>query len=797
MTQNKKSQKKSKSFFATLLFSFLAIAISATLLLTFFLTVNYIRMSVDSTRSHNGQLLSQTNYTINQMNENVERLAMSLINNKEVIAFLNLKSTSNTTIPILASSTLKNQLMVMPYVESIYLYNQQMDIIYSSKNGFQLSCADFPNRPIAELLTDSDFSNSYTGGPLALKNNIDTQTTDLVSYVIFDSPGYSNVAKNAIIINVYTSTLTDSIRSMKGFLNESNTEFVIMDQDGIVIGSVLGTELAGNQNLFFELREDTLTDNIIENPYRNINGNRYFQTVTHDNVNGWYLISLTPASLLFHDLLSSSLIGVFIMLIVLIISFLVCLYFTRKLNNPLQMLIDTFKGQKHPDDLITLKKPEEFQLMLSVFSSLQENNQKLNDMQRKSTYSLTQACLNKLVSDNFTEFPEQIRQELDLLNLTYLTNHTLCMAVLKIDGYLDFLKNHDPNELWALRFSIVNISEEIVSKEFTCNVISCDNDKFILFMDCQSINSINTFHVKLTKIFQDIQKSIETYLHFTISIAYSTLFHGLERLPSMYVNVRNSLNLKMKYGHNCIINPFMVEEITTEPFRFQGNKVDQLITKLVSGNTDAAWCIYEQLTVQLFAYDYSEILSSIIYLSYTIYTKLSEKYIGLKEDFTTYLKNCLTALGNVEIAEDIQNQMHEFIKKYCKSIHELKNNPAQLNAAILAQKVCQIVDREFENPSLCLSSIAEEIGLSPNYTGNMFKQAMQKSVAQYILDQRMEKVVDYLKNTKLPLVKILDKVGMEKNNYFYTRFKKSFGVSLNEFRAQCNNEANEDDEAFE
>ena len=792
MKQNNQPPKKNKSFFSTVLYSFLAIAISAPLLLTVFLTVNFSKMSVKSTQSHNQQLLSQTNYTINQMNENAERLAMSLLNNKDVIAFLNLKSMSNTMVPILASSALKNQLMVMPYVESIYLYNQQLDTIYSSKTGYQLSSADFEDKPIVERLTDDEFINSYTGDPLAIRKNEKNQPIDLISYIFFDSAKNSNEPKNALVINVYTSTLTDNIRSMKGFINQWNSDFVIMNQDGTVLGSVLNSELANNPDLFSELKEDTLADNIKRNPYRIINGKRYYQMVTHDNVNNWHLISLTPTSLLFHDLVSASLIGLLIMMIVLIFSFLVCLYFAKKLNNPLQMLVDTLKGHKKTDDLNALKKPEEFQLMLSVFSSLQEHNQQLNDLQRKTTYSLTQGCLNKLVSDNYIEFPEQIQQEMELLNLTYLASHTLCMAVLKIDGYRDFLKNHDVNELWAVRFSIVNISEEILSKEFTCNVISCDNDKFILFMDCQSITNTNAFRGKLTKLLHEIQKNIDTYLHFTVTIAYSTLFNGLEHIPSMYIQIKNTLNLKMKYGHNCIINPYMMDDIITEPFNFSGSKLDQLITKITSGNTDKALDIYNQLTTELFVYDYSEILSSIIYLSHTIYTKLSEKYIGLKEEFTICLKNFLTEIEYVEVADDVQSQMHEFITKYCDAIQELKNNPAQLNTTILAQKVCQIVEREFSNPSLCLSSISEEIGLSPNYTGKMFKQAMQKSVAQYILDQRMDKVVDYLKNTKLPLVTILENVGMEKNNYFYARFKKSIGISLNEFRAQCNSITEED-----
>ena len=57
----------------------------------------------------------------------------------------------------------------------------------------------------------------------------------------------------------------------------------------------------------------------------------------------------------------------------------------------------------------------------------------------------------------------------------------------------------------------------------------------------------------------------------------------------------------------------------------------------------------------------------------------------------------------------------------------------------------------------------------------------------------MEKVAYYLQTTSLPLSKILDKVGMEKNNYFYTRFKNYFGMSLGEYKQKFR--SSDDDEA--
>ena len=56
------------------------------------------------------------------------------------------------------------------------------------------------------------------------------------------------------------------------------------------------------------------------------------------------------------------------------------------------------------------------------------------------------------------------------------------MAVLKIDNYQQFLEKQNPEELWAIRFSVINIVEELASASFTCNAVSRADDKFVLLL---------------------------------------------------------------------------------------------------------------------------------------------------------------------------------------------------------------------------------------------------------------------------------------------------------------------------
>ena len=156
----------------------------------------------------------------------------------------------------------------------------------------------------------------------------------------------------------------------------------------------------------------------------------------------------------------------------------------------------------------------------------------------------------------------------------------------------------------------------------------------------------------------------------------------------------------------------------------------------------------------------------------------------LKGSLTAAQKKLFLKLEGAETSTEVQNYMKQFFETISSEIKALKKDPENQNAAMTAQKIARIIEEDFTNPALCLCSVADRIGLSSNYTGQVFKQYMQKSVAQYILDLRMERLAYYLQNTDLPLTEILDRIGMEKNNYFYTRFKKYFGMPLGEYRQQ-------------
>lgn len=795
----KKRQKTSrlfnynnKSFYSKLLFSFLTILVTSMLLLLIFLTTVFSNYISSSTKNYNQQLLSQTNYTINQLDETVNRLKASLQGNKYISAYLSLTNIDNS-IPVLANQEVLKQLIILPYIDSIYLYNANLDLLYSSKNGFQKSPDAYNDQALTSKLNNPDFVSSYDGSPILYKRSSETDSTEIFSYYIFHNTNIPG-KYNAIIINLNTSILTNSILSMQKFTAETELNFLLLDKNSDYVTSILNSGSDNPSDFISSCLEKLSSSDDYNSPYIKINGTMYFQTHTNENTYGWYLFNLIPVLKLFKNIFTTILFSLAIIIIVFTLTSMLCKYFAGHLYEPLDVLTKHLKGITPAASLQNKSsfESDEFQLILSTVTSLQDNNEQLRSIQQKTKYSVTQSCLSELVIGNYADSPEQMEQKINYLGLNYLKNEKVCMSVFKIDHYHSFVENHTSDELWAIRFSIVSILNEFFSAQYTCNGFSCDNDKFVLVISCDQETDLVDFEDRFILLLQSAQKYMEEYFHFTVSTAYSNVFQGIKNLPIIYRQLENSLLLKMRLGHNTIIEPHLIDEVRAEFFQFPPKGMAKLMNHLSQGQLENALSLYEDLIQDLFYYDYAEIHSTLLYLIYHIYEQLSAKYAMLKDIFIEAMRKFISELKYVEVSDDILALSEDYFKTICNAVQKAKEDPKQQNSVMMAKRIMEIIQQNYSDNTLCLSSIADEMELSSNYTGQIFKQYTQKSISQYLLEIRMEKIAYYLQTSNLPLSEILEKVGLEKNNYFYTRFKNYFGMSLNEYKAQC--QANYSDE---
>lgn len=81
-----------------------------------------------------------------------------------------------------------------------------------------------------------------------------------------------------------------------------------------------------------------------------------------------------------------------------------------------------------------------------------------------------------------------------------------------------------------------------------------------------------------------------------------------------------------------------------------------------------------------------------------------------------------------------------------------------------------------------LKGCAERYHTSPSYIARMFKKYYEVSFITYVNNLRINKALELLRNTDMPIKEISYKVGYNNLNYFYKVFKKNIGATPNIFK---------------
>jgi len=92
------------------------------------------------------------------------------------------------------------------------------------------------------------------------------------------------------------------------------------------------------------------------------------------------------------------------------------------------------------------------------------------------------------------------------------------------------------------------------------------------------------------------------------------------------------------------------------------------------------------------------------------------------------------------------------------------------------------VTQRYHERGLTLELVADALQVNPVYLSRTLKQELGLSFSQLLTDIRMKKAVEMLASTDLTVHEISERVGYETQHYFSTVFKKTIGVSPNQYR---------------
>lgn len=131
-----------------------------------------------------------------------------------------------------------------------------------------------------------------------------------------------------------------------------------------------------------------------------------------------------------------------------------------------------------------------------------------------------------------------------------------------------------------------------------------------------------------------------------------------------------------------------------------------------------------------------------------------------------------------------------FLKRVSSRLPQLplsKEAAAEPTTTQMVEQAILFIKEHCGNPQLGVPEIARQVGLSPNYFSECFREVEGIAPYRYLLNTRMARAADLLCRTPWTIERISCEVGFVSSSHFSRTFKQHFDKSPTDFRGSTKN----------
>jgi YesN/AraC family two-component response regulator len=131
------------------------------------------------------------------------------------------------------------------------------------------------------------------------------------------------------------------------------------------------------------------------------------------------------------------------------------------------------------------------------------------------------------------------------------------------------------------------------------------------------------------------------------------------------------------------------------------------------------------------------------------------------------------------------NEVYEAITDMIVSICIYINENKRSHNMDLLGEIYRHLNENYTNSTICIAEISQNVGVTPNYLSQFFKEQTEESIMVYINKMRINKAKEILKYSQDNLETIAKKVGYTNDAILIRAFKKLEGITPGQYRQAC------------
>lgn len=353
-----------------------------------------------------------------------------------------------------------------------------------------------------------------------------------------------------------------------------------------------------------------------------------------------------------------------------------------------------------------------------------------------------------------------------------LHSQRLLLCIASIDQYDQIEHRFQDHQGNLIRFSFLNILEEVLDSYKRGEIIHEKDDRYILLFSFYDLPSEREIYETLQHILMQLNQAIKKHLNTTLTFWVSSQQQGYQSLRKMY-----------KECTEAMTDRFYLE-------KEQYMRCDQL------KSDHSKYSVVAMLTVMLEQTNFydeqyrTEIINGIKQLSEVVTRQdllmLFTKWIHLPAVHSANAFNQDLTELSMQYAKRIRqipslDQVISCFQQYVATINQWMSSMKSLNKDVA--KVVTYLQKHFREETT-LQQLADYAHMTPNYLSSLFKQEMGLSVVEFINTLRMNYAKELLTDSHLKVYEVAQQVGIADESYFSRVFKRTCGLSPNEYRKQ-------------
>lgn len=760
----------SKSTFRKLITSYILLTSIILLVSTSILYYGYKAEITEQANTVSRQMLNQANYYTDNTVKWAKSFIYQLYLDEDISKLMFEANPDNSQNVLIGTMKIHQAAALVPLISSICVYNHNNGRFYSSLEdaAHQSFVAD---QDTIKLLRENNQTFSIKFIPRQIDSNAyGNQHRKNVLTIILSNVKSSrdNMPEGAIILNLDA----DSVENyFKNNISGENNLLAISDSGKIIFNAnpkLYLTDVSGHsyikQIMSSKKNEGNFALDIAGKPAL-IN---YFKSQRL----GLIFINITSYDTLLGTINKMIRLILLVVILTLVIGIFFAVYWSGHIYRPINKAVNYLKN------ITPLESGHnELDYLVLAVDKILNTPSSLKDLSFEDLNLVKEKLLQGILLDTVDDY-DKLQEKIAELQLKISSGQKFKVVIFKLDNFKALKQNYQWGNLNQLKVDLQTIVKSRTELEY--ELLQFEDGELVLIVsfDPDSLN-LRKCHASIIEFINGVQNEVQQKLGITLSAGTGDCVDDFAEISRSYKIARECLNYRYKYGSQAIIAYETILAQFQKDYRYDENLENNIYSALKLGNFPKVEAELDKLLAEIVNFSYHDLNVALTQLAlnskkliYSLY-KLNNKkiYIDIPE-----FKNIIENLENMD---EVKQWFLELYKNTIESLKEKKVNRKK----DLIDGVIKYIEENYQNPLLSLESIAEELNISPNYLRLKFKEAESKSLSNYINEIRFAKAKQLLETRNLTVKEIAARVGFNNYNYFYTAFKKYYGISPNQFRA--------------